>query len=67
MNRHEPLAYSIPDACDVSGFGKSSIYEAIAKKELRARKMGSRTFILADDLRAWLSSLPEADCTYTKP
>ncbi|RAN39781.1 helix-turn-helix domain-containing protein [Hyphomonas sp. GM-8P] len=62
----ERMAYSIPDACDASGFGKSSIYEAIAKNELRARKMGSRTFIMADDLKAWLEAQPEAQITYTK-
>ena len=62
----ERMAYSVPGAPDASSFGTSSIYEAIAKNELRARKMGSRTFIMAEDLKAWLESQPEARITYTK-
>lgn len=62
----EQVAYSIPGACDASGFGKSTLYEEIAKGALRARKMGSRTFIMADDLKAWLEAQPEARVTYTK-
>lgn len=65
MKKHEPLAYTLPAACEVSGFGKSSLYLAIAKNELQAKKMGSRTFILAEDLKAWLESKPSAKCTYT--
>lgn len=66
MITEQRMAYSVPGAADASGFGKSSIYEAIAKNELRARKRGSRTFIMAEDLKAWLESQPEARITYTK-
>lgn len=66
MNLNKPIAFSISDACSVSGLSKSTIYEEIAKGALRARKLGSRTFIMADDLKAWLESQPEAHITYTK-
>jgi excisionase family DNA binding protein len=57
MNR---LAYTIREACEVSGISKSSIYNSIRAGTLRPRKYGKRTLILADDLRAWLGSLPAA-------
>jgi excisionase family DNA binding protein len=53
-----PLAYSIVEACEVAGVGRTSIYEAINSGELIARKNGRRTVILCDDLRRWLQSLP---------
>jgi excisionase family DNA binding protein len=53
-----PLAYSIAEACEVSGISRTSVYEAINARELIARKHGRRTVILADELRRWLQSLP---------
>ena len=53
-----PLAYSIAEACEVSGISRTSVYEAINSRELIARKHGRRTVILVDDLRRWLQSLP---------
>ena len=51
---------SIAEACAVAGIGRTKIYEAIAAGSLRARKCGSRTLILRDELRAFLASLPGA-------
>ncbi|WP_035571686.1 helix-turn-helix domain-containing protein [Hyphomonas adhaerens] len=59
MTKFVPVAYTIPEACNASGLGKSSIYAAIAKGALRTKKMGSRTLILAADLKAWLENLPD--------
>jgi excisionase family DNA binding protein len=52
------LSFSVADASEVTGVGRSQIYEAVASGELPAKKRGISTLILADDLRAWLSSLP---------
>jgi excisionase family DNA binding protein len=52
------LAYSINDACALIGIGRTALYEDIARGELRAIKRGRRTLILADDLLAWLDTLP---------
>lgn len=60
------LAFSITAACDATDLGKTTIYEAIGRNELRALKMGTRTFIMADDLKAWLESQPEAQIAYTR-
>jgi excisionase family DNA binding protein len=54
-----PLAYTIAEACEVSGVGRTTIYKAIKTGKLIARKSGRRTIILADDLAAWLRSLPK--------
>jgi hypothetical protein len=53
-----PFAHSINSACRASSFGRTSIYAAIKEGKLIARKMGSRTVILDEDLQAWLRSLP---------
>jgi excisionase family DNA binding protein len=59
----EPLAYTIEQACDVSGNGRTAIYNDIKIGKLRAVKNGRRTLILADDLRAWLASFPAVEHT----
>ena len=55
---NEQLAYGIAHAADSAGVKRDTLYRAIARGELVARKIGSRTVILADDLRAWLASRP---------
>lgn len=53
-------ALNIAEACAAAGIGRTKIYEAIARGELKARKCGKRTLILKEDLRIFLSSLPAA-------
>lgn len=53
-------AYSIAEVCRLCGLGRSSVYKAIARAELRAVKAGTRTLVLADDLDAWLASFQSA-------
>jgi excisionase family DNA binding protein len=55
---NSPLAYSIAEACAVARAGRTAIYQAIRDGELKARKRGRRTLILADDLRRWIEGLP---------
>jgi excisionase family DNA binding protein len=56
--QHAPMAFTIPEACKISKVGRSKLYIAIQTGALRARKLGKKTLILPDDLRAWLESLP---------
>lgn len=51
-------AYSISEIVQASGLGRSTVYEAIGRGDLRARKCNARTIVLADDFAAWLTSLP---------
>jgi excisionase family DNA binding protein len=54
------IAHSIDGACEAADVGRTSIYEAIRAGDLKARKLGRRTIILDEDLRAWLAALPLA-------
>jgi Helix-turn-helix domain len=58
--RMNKLAYSIPDLRDVVGLSKTKAFEEIASGKLRARKIGRRTVVLAEDLVDYLESLPES-------
>ena len=52
----EPLAVPIPEAARLGGVGRSTIYAEIKSKRLKIRKVGRRTIVAMDDLRAWLAS-----------
>ena len=62
-----PLAYTVDEACNVAKVGKTSLYEAINKGDLPAKKRGRRTLILSADLRGWIERLPEIKPKNTKP
>jgi excisionase family DNA binding protein len=53
-----PLALKISEACAASRCGRTTVYEAIKRGDLRALKRGKSTLILETDLRRWLESLP---------
>ncbi len=55
------LGLSIDDACQVSGIGRTKIYQAIGSGELIAKKCGSRTIITPKHLAAYIDNLPVAD------
>ena len=53
-----PLAYSRVEAARMAGCGVTMLHEAINRGDLKVRKLGRRTLVLAVDLQAWLESLP---------
>jgi excisionase family DNA binding protein len=55
---NKPRAFRISEVCRATGFGRSTIYLAIAAGDLVARKYGRRTIILDEDLSNFLRSLP---------
>jgi excisionase family DNA binding protein len=59
------IAYSIVDVTDLTGLGRSFIYEEIKAGNLNIRKAGRRTLIFDADLNAWLASLPSANSKNT--
>ena len=56
----EKLAYTTAEACDAIGIRRSKLFEMIATGELKAKKLGAKTLIPADELRALVARLPEA-------
>jgi excisionase family DNA binding protein len=61
MSNWNKLAYTIEQAAEAAGVGRSTIYEEIRDKRLTARKLRRRTIITGDDLLTWLQSLPKAN------
>jgi excisionase family DNA binding protein len=59
-NKADPLAFSIPQVCELSALGRTRVYEAIREGALVARKHGRRTVILRSDLEAFLGALPSS-------
>lgn len=57
MHKHETpkLAFTIPEACHAIGIRRSKLYLLIREKRVRILKIGSRTLIPAESLRALIS------------
>jgi hypothetical protein len=53
------LALRIPEVCQATGLGRTSVYAAIASGSLCARKWGRSTVVLASDLQLFLECLPK--------
>lgn len=56
----EKLMFTLKEASAALGVGKTTLYAVIADSRLSAVKLGNRTLIPAEALRAWLASLPAA-------
>lgn len=53
-------AYSIPEVCEASSLGKSSIYEHIRAGRLKAKRIGGRTIVPVDALDEFIDNAPDA-------
>jgi excisionase family DNA binding protein len=53
------LAYSPAEAAKLGGISMSKLYEEVRKERLTIRKLGRRSLIAHEDLRAWLNGLPK--------
>jgi excisionase family DNA binding protein len=53
-----PLAMTINDAARFSGLSRSSIYEALARGDIKGVRVGRRTLILTQSLCAFVESRP---------
>jgi excisionase family DNA binding protein len=54
----DPLAYRVGDACRILGIGRTTLYAAIKRGEIKSQKVGRRTLIPAEALKLWLNSRP---------
>jgi hypothetical protein len=57
------LAYSIAELTEISGVGRSFLYEEIKAGRLVVKKAGRRSLVLYEDAKAWLTSLPKSEAT----
>jgi len=48
------IAFSIGDVVAATSISRSLVYEEIAAGRLKTTKVGARTIVIANDLRAWL-------------
>ena len=53
------LLHPIPDAAQVLGIGRSTLYELIARNKIATIKIGRRTLIAQDELERYVASLKE--------
>jgi excisionase family DNA binding protein len=60
-NQIAPMALKISEACAASRCGRTTVYQAIKRGELRALKRGKSTLVLETDLRRWLENLPAVE------
>jgi excisionase family DNA binding protein len=54
------LSVSVPEAVEMTGIGRSSLYALFKERKLTPRKSGKRTLILVEDLKRYVESLPAA-------
>jgi excisionase family DNA binding protein len=54
-----PVAYSIPEAARAASIGTTKLRKEIRAGRLRARKLGKRSIITANDLENWAAALPD--------
>ena len=53
------ISVTIPEAVQLTGIGRSSIYRLFSEGKLTPRKSGKRTLVLVEDLERYVKSLPK--------
>lgn len=54
-----PISLTIDEACKQTGIGRTKLYELLRSGEIKRRKLGQRTLILSDELKAYVTALPD--------
>jgi hypothetical protein len=54
----QKIAVTLPEATELSGIGRSSLYKLFNEGKLTPRKSGKRTLILVSELESYLKNLP---------
>ena len=55
------LAYSVPEAAQMIGLGRTKMFELIATGEVASIKVGRRTLVPIESLRNFVENLPSVD------
>jgi excisionase family DNA binding protein len=58
MTQDRKLAYTVAEACAVTGLSDDTLYRKHHAGEITMRKAGRRTLIMAADLEALIERLP---------
>lgn len=54
----EPLVLGVKDAANFIGLSRSRLYELIGDGSIEARKLGSRTVVPTESLKAFVAASP---------
>ena len=55
-NQQPPIAVSPDEAARLAGVGRTTLYAALAKGDLKSIKIGTRRLIMIDAIHEWLAS-----------
>jgi len=55
----DKLAYSTTEAAQVLGVSRPTVYKLMARADFPSFKVGSRTLVSAEGLRAWVQAQAE--------
>ncbi|WP_162931694.1 helix-turn-helix domain-containing protein [Mesorhizobium sp. DCY119] len=54
------ISVTIPEAVQMTGIGRSSLYTLFREGKIQPRKSGKRTLLLVEDLKRYVENLPAA-------
>ena len=54
----EKVFYTVAEIIEITGLGRTKVYEEINSNALKAKKCGTRTLIEASSFQEWIASLP---------
>jgi len=57
----DPLCVTVRQASEMTGLGKTTLYELFKQRKLSRRKIGRRTVVLMSELSQFIASLPAAE------
>ncbi len=58
---NQPLCVTLRQASEMTGLGKTTLYELFKERKLSRRKVGRRSVILMSELSEFINSLPAAE------
>ncbi|MGF7156424.1 helix-turn-helix domain-containing protein [Novosphingobium gossypii] len=58
VGRTDPISVRIPEACRLTGIGRSKLYELIANGTIDVAKVGAMTLVTFESLRRLIEDAP---------
>jgi predicted DNA-binding transcriptional regulator AlpA len=60
----QKIAVTLPEATELSGIGRSSLYKLFNEGKLTPRKSGKRALVLVSELELYLNNLPTGGASH---